>query len=207
MKLYISPGTCSKVSWITLEWAGHPYEVHKVSIHGEKSPELVEHNPMGSVPVLHDGDWSLTQNMAILNYLIDRYPEADIAGDRSPKTRAELNRWLGFINSDIHPLFKPYFGAAAYLEDEALIEKVKANAGEQIKQRFKIIDAHLKGRQWLVGDSHTPADAYLYVLMTWTQFLHIDLSAFEQANAHFARMSDDPAVQRVLAREAEFMAG
>lgn len=206
MKLYFSPGACSKISWICLEWIGQPYEVQQVSIHGEKSPELLAVNPLGAVPALEDQGWALTQNMAILNYLTDLHPET-LLGDTSPKARAELNRWLGFLNADVHPLFKPFFGSTAYLEDEAIIEKTRAHAQKMIQQRFQLIDEHLKGRDWLVTDKPTPADAYLFVIKGWTQFLHIDLSAFENVNAHFARMSADPAVQRVLAREAELMGG
>lgn len=205
MKLYFSPGTCSKISWICLEWIGEPYELQQVSIHGEKSPELLAVNPLGAVPVLEDQGWSLTQNTAILNYLTDLHPEALLPGDQSPKTRAELNRWIGFLNSDVHPLFKPFFGSTAYLKDEAIIEKTKAHATEVITKRFALVDAHLKGRDWLVTDKPTAADAYLFVLKTWTDFLSIDVSAFENVTAHFARMSADPAVQRVLAREAEAM--
>lgn len=205
MKLYFSPGACSKISWICLEWIGQPYEVQQVSIHGEKSPELLAVNPLGAVPALEDQGWALTQNMAILNYLVDLHPETLLPGDQSPKARAELNRWLAFLNADVHPLFKPLFGATAYLEDEAIIEKTKAHARATIQQRLALVDQHLQDRDWIVNDAPTPADAYIFVIHTWTQFLNIDLSALKNVNAHFARMSDNPAVQRVLAREAEFM--
>lgn len=204
MKLFFSPGACSEAAWICLEWSAEPYEVHQVKIHGEKSPELTRHNPMGAVPVLEDEGWWLTQNSAILNYLIDRYPQADLGGDRSPKTRAEINRWVGFINSDIHPVYKPFFGGSAYLEDEALIEKTKAQAAETLKSRFELVDQHLKGRGWMVGSSHTPADSYLFVVTGWAHMLGVDLSALEHLQAHFARMKADPAVARVLKREEDY---
>src|SRR3546814_16142175 len=80
-------------------------------------------NPAGAVPVLQDGDWVLTQNMAILNFLADSFPEAWLCGDGTPRGRAEVNRWLAFVNSDVHPAFNPRFGTTAYLEDEAFSEK------------------------------------------------------------------------------------
>lgn len=207
MKLFFSPGACSKATWITLEWTGAPYEVHQVKIHGDKSPELLAHNEMGAVPTLEHNGWWLTQNAAILNYVIDSYPQANIGGDRSPKARAEINRWVGMINSDIHPLYKAYFGGSAYLEDEATIEKTKQNAATLLQQRFAIVDAHLEGREWLSADAHTPADAYLFVVVSWAHMLKIDLSGLKNLEAHYARMNADPAVQRVLAREAEARRG
>src|SRR3546814_2563154 len=82
-------------------------------------------NPAGAVPVLQDGDWVLTQNMAVLNFLADSFPEVGLGGDGTLRGRAEVNRWLAFVNSDMHPAFKPLFGTTAYLEDEAFIEKSK----------------------------------------------------------------------------------
>ena len=51
-----------------------------------------------------------TQNSAILHYLGDRFPEASLCGDGSAQSRAEVNRWLAFVNADVHPSFWPLFG-------------------------------------------------------------------------------------------------
>lgn len=203
MKLFFSPGACSMATHIALEWIGQPYETHKVSIHGKKSAELLEHNPMGAVPVLEEDGWWLTQNAAILTYLVERFPEAGIGGDATPRGRAELHRWLGLVNSDIHPGFKPLFGATAYLGDEAMIEKTKDNARTTLLQRFEVVDQHLAGREWLVGSKHSVADAYLFVLTTWAPRVGIDLGGLKNLQAFIARMKADPGVERVLAAEAK----
>ena len=123
MKLYTSPGACSTADHIVLEWIGKPYQVQVVTREMRATPEFRALNPAGAVPVLEDDGWVLTQNMAILHYLTDRFPEAGLCGDGTPESRAEVNRWLAFVNADLHPAFKPLFGATAYLEDPALIEK------------------------------------------------------------------------------------
>src|SRR3546814_3497844 len=99
MKLYYSPGACSLADHIVLEWIGKPYEAIRVSRDDRKSPEFLRLNPAGAVPVLQDGDWVLTQNMAVLNFLADSFPEARLGGDGTPRGRAEVNRWLAFVNS------------------------------------------------------------------------------------------------------------
>lgn len=198
MKLYYAPGACSLATWICLEWAGKPYETHQVNIHGTKSSELLQHNAMGAVPVLEDqGQW-LTQNAGILNYVADTYPEAHLAGDGTPMGRAQVNRWLGFLNSDIHPVFKAFFGASDYLGDPAMIEKSKANAREVLGKRFAIVDQQLAGRNWLASDSHSIADAYLLVFMGWAPHVDLDLSGLKNLQAFTTRMKADPAVARVL---------
>ncbi len=203
MKLFFAPGACSLATHIALEWSGKPYETQKVDIHGTKSPALVKHNPMGAVPLLEDGDFWLTQNSAILNYLADCYPDAKLAGDGTPRARAEVNRWLGFVNSDMHPVFKAYFGGADYLGDPQLIAKAKANAGEVLKKRFAILDQQLAGRDWLASAQHTVVDAYAFVLLGWAPKVGIDLSGLKNLKAFVARMNADAGVQRVLAVEAK----
>lgn len=201
MKLYFAPGACSLATHIVLEWIGKPYETQKVEIHGTKSPALVKHNPLGAVPVLEDGGFWLTQNSAILNYLADRFPDAGIAGDGTPRGRAEVNRWLGFVNSDMHPVFKAYFGAADYLGDAKLIAKAKANAGEILARRFAVLDAQLAGREWLASARHSIADPYAFVLARWAAGVGIDLGGMKNLQAFVAHMNADAGVQRVLAAE------
>lgn len=201
MKLYFSPGACSLATHIVLEWTGKPYDAQKVDIHGTKSPALVKHNPMGAVPLLEDDGFWLTQNSAILNYLADKFPDAKIAGDDTPKGRAEVNRWLGFVNSDMHPVFKAYFGALDYLDDEKMIAKGKANAGEVLGKRFAILDQQLAGREWLGGARHSIADAYAFVLARWAAYVGISLHGMKNLQAFVVRMNEDAAVKRVLAAE------
>jgi glutathione S-transferase len=200
MKLYYSPGACSLADHIVLEWIGEPYETEKVEIHGEKSPALVERNPSGAVPVLEDDDRILTQNSAILNYLADKYPEAGLGGDGTPKGRAEVNRWLGLVNSDVHPLYKALFGATGYLKDEAIIEKTKRHAKKALRRQFEILNKQLEGRDWLIG-TRSIADPYLFVMLRWAKAMNIDLSGLDNLEAFFARMNSDAAAKKVLAAE------
>ena len=110
----------------------------------------------------------LTQNSAILNYLADTFPDARLGGDGTPKGRAEVNRWLAFVNSDMHPEFKAFFGATAYLEDAATIEKTQQHAREVLRSQFERVDGQLAGREWLVG-SRSIADPYLFVVLRWAK--------------------------------------
>lgn len=204
MKLFYSPGACSLASHIVLEWIGKPYEIHKVSIQGDKSPELLERNPAGAVPVIEDDDgWVLTENAAILNYLADTHSDAGLGGDGSARSRAGINRWLGFINSDMHPAFKPLFGATGYLDDDAA-EATKARAKGTLRKQFEIINTQLEGRDWLAG-SRSIADPYLYVLLRWARGLKIDLSGLDNLTRFVERMKADEGVRRVL--QAEDLAG
>jgi len=200
MKLYFSPGTCALADHIVLAWIGKPYEIKKVSREERAEPAFRKINPAGAVPVYEEDGWVLTQNGAILNYLADKFPEARLAGDGTAKGRAEVNRWLAFINSDVHPAFKPMFGSAAFLEDPALIEKAKANARTNLRTMFERLDAQLAGRDWLVGQ-RSIADPYLFVTLRWAKSQGVDMNGLDNLARFMKQMNDDPGVRKALAEQ------
>ncbi|MFD0725584.1 glutathione S-transferase family protein [Lysobacter brunescens] len=201
MKLYYSPGACSLADHIVLEWIGKPYEAVRVTREDRQKPEFLAINPAGAVPALEHDGWVLTQNAAILNYLADLHPEAGLGGDGSAKGRAEVNKWLAFANSDVHPAFHPIFGSTAYLEDPALIDKSKDAARAKVRKLYERADEQLKSRDWIAGDTRSIADPYLYVTYRWARGTGVDLSGLDHLAAFAARVEADPAVQKVLKEE------
>lgn len=197
MKLYYSPGACSLADHIVLEWIGQPYEAIRVEREQRRQPAFLALNPAGAVPVLDVDGWVLTQNAAILNYLADRFPASGLGGDGTPESRAEINRWLAFVNSDLHPAFKPLFGATAYLGDEAVIEATRQNARVQARRLLERADAALAGRTWIAG-RRSIADPYLFVILRWARGAQVDLAGLENLERFFLAMRADPAVQKVL---------
>jgi glutathione S-transferase len=200
MKLYYSPGACSLSDHIVLEWIGKPYETKRLGREELQKPEFLALNPAGAVPVFEQDGWTLTQNAAILNYLADTHPEAGLGGDGTPKGRAEVNRWLAFVNSDVHPTFKPLFGASGYLEDAAAIAKSQENARTALRKLFARADTQLAGRDWIAG-TRSIADPYLYVVTRWAKANAVDLSGFDNLAKFVARIEADPAVRKVLRDE------
>ena len=200
MKLYTSPGACSLADHIALQWTGAPFEAQVVSREQRRQPDFLALNPDGAVPVLQNGDWVLTQNAAILNYIADKFPEAKLGGDGSPESRAEVNRWLAFVNSDLHPAFKPIFGSTSYLGDQAFIEKSQDNARKQLRGMFERADAQLAGKDWLTG-ARSIVDPYLFVVTQWAKKTGVDLSGLDNLARFDAHMAADPGVQAALKAE------
>lgn len=197
MKLYYSPGACSLADHIVLEWIGQPYEAIRVEREQRRQPAFLALNPAGAVPVLEVNGWVLTQNAAILNYLADRFPQSGLGGDGTPESRAEINRWLAFVNSDVHPAFKPLFGATAYLGDESAVEATRQNARVQVRALLEQADAALAGREWIAG-TRSIADPYLFVVLRWARGAQVDLGGLDNLERFFRTMRADPAVQKVL---------
>ena len=197
MKLYFTPGTCSLADHIALEWIGKPYDAQLVTREERKQPAYLAINPAGAVPALDVDGWILTQNVAILNYLADRFPDTQLGGDGSPQSRARINQWLSLVNSDVHPLFKVWFGGADYLGDKALIEKSQDNARTSLRTLFERIDQQLAGKDFVTGE-RSIVDPYLFVVLRWAQAMKVDLSGLDHLHAVLERMRQDPGVQRAL---------
>jgi glutathione S-transferase len=202
MKLYTKPGACSLADHIALIWAGLPFELEVVDYATMKSPAYLAMNPSGAVPVLTDGDWVLTQNAAILNYIAALAPAKALDGGSDPRTRAEVARWLAFFNADLHPQYFPLFGSTKYLEDEAVIARTHENSRSKLRGLHERADAQLAKHQWIAGTPKASiADAYFYVTLRWARGLKLDLSGLEAIARFEQQMLDDPAVQAALKTE------
>lgn len=200
MKLYSFSGSCGLATNIVLEWIGQPFDVQLIEKKELSSPAYLAKNPNGQVPLLEDGNFVLTQNAAIMGYLCDKNPEAKLCGEGDLQQRARIHQWLSFINSDVHPAFKPLFGATAYLQDSAMIARSQDDARQRLTTLFGRINEQLAGKEYLVG-SRSIADAYLFVVARWAKSLNIDLSALEHITAFMQRMQADSAVQKALATQ------
>ena len=200
MKLYYFPGACSLADHIVLEWTGAPYETEKLERAALKSPEFLALNPNGAVPVLVDGDFRLTQNAAILCYLAEQHPDARLLGDGTARGRAEVMRWLAFLNSDVHPAFKPIFKPSRFHPDASLAQVIADTARSNVREYLAQLDARLQGRDWLVNE-RSVADPYLFVLLRWTIKLEIDARGLDNLTRFLARMYADSGVRAAVIAE------
>ena len=196
--LYFRAGTCALAPHVVLEWIGAPYEAVPVKA---GSPELLALNPAGAVPVLKEEDgWILTQNGAILHYLVAKHPEAGLAGGEGIRAEAESNRWASFITGDLHPAFFPVFMPGRYTADPS--DAAKARVQEAglvlVRKKLDLIEAHLAGRAWFL-ESRSIIDAYALPMLRWARSkLPEHLDKWPATAALLDRLEADPAVQRVL---------
>lgn len=198
MKLYYAPGACSLASHIALRELGLPFEAVRVDLGSKKTQDGGDYaalNPKGYVPALQLDDGAvLSEGPAILQYLADRKPEAKLAPANGTLERYRLQEWLAYINSEVHKTYGGFFNPAATPEQKEALKLAVA-------RRLDYVEKHLAKRDWLVGDSFTVADAYLYVVVGWSGFTGVDLSPFPKLRAFQARVAQRPAVQAAQAAE------
>lgn len=197
MKLYYFPGACPLATHIALEWIGKPYEAVRLTREQTKEPDYLKLNPTGTVPTLVDGDFVLTQSAAILDYLAEINPEANLVGNDA-KSRAETRRWLSFCNSDLHRTFGTVFAAQYFSDNNEEFSKVLTKqCVNKLLSYFKIMDDQLKGKNWLTG-TRSIADPYLFVLLTWCDVKGVDLSGLNELKRFKENMQNDAGVQAAL---------
>jgi glutathione S-transferase len=129
-----------------------------------------------------------------VQYLADRKPESKLAPENGTLDRYRLQETLGFINSEIHKTYSPIFSSSTPAE-------TRRDREEYLKKRYAIIEKQLDGRPFLLGATFTAADAYLFTVTRWAEFLKIDLSAFPNLQAFQRRVADRPRVQEALKAE------
>lgn len=196
MKLYYSPGACSLTPHIVAHEAGIPLELVRVDTKSHTvagGEDFLAINPKGYVPALRLDDGSiLTEVPVVAQFLADRKPESGLMPAAGSLERYRVQEMMGYINSEIHKTYSPLFGPIAA---EAREERVR-----YLLRRYALIENHLEGREWLVGESFTPADAYLFVVTNWAAYLKIDLSAPDLL-AFQKRVGARPAVQAAMKAE------
>lgn len=197
MKLYYLPGACPLASHIALEWIGRPYEAQAVGRDEMKQAPFLELNPLGAVPVLVDGDLVLTQSAAILEYLAELNPQSGLLPD-TPRGRAEVRRWLGLVNADLHRTFANIFAAGYFAgENEEFQRKLTETSTAKLKQLFGVADKQLEGKDWIAG-TRSIADPYLYTVLRWAKAKKVDLGSMKNLQAFYDRMEADRGVQAAL---------
>jgi glutathione S-transferase len=193
MKLYeFAPTRSIRVRW-TLQELGVPFEAISVDLPAgeQRRNPFLALNPAGKVPVLQDGDVVLTESVAIVLYLADKYPEKGFAPE-GLGPRAELARWLLFTATELEqPLWRISRHTAIYPEEKRLPADV-ALAREDFVAMAKVLDQHMVDREFVVGDSVTVADFVLAYTLDWAQLVDL-LADFPRLEGYLLRMYDRPA--------------
>ena len=195
MKLYFSPGACSLSPHIVLREAGLAFTPVLASTKSHKLQDGTDYytiNPKGYVPLLElDNGERLTEGPAIVQYVADQVPARGLVPPAGTMARYRAQEWLNFISTEVHKQYSPLFNAA-------MPEEAKAVFREKLKGRYAWIDSQLEGRSYLMGDSFSVPDAYLFAVTRWAGFAGVDLAPFKNVTAFMERMAARPAVHEAM---------
>lgn len=198
MKLYYSPGACSLAPHIVLREEGYTFELEKVDLANKQSAsgeDYTKVNPKGYVPALRlDDGQVLTEVAVIMQYVADQKPGLGLAPTVGTMQRYREMEWLNFIATEVHK----QLGA---LYNPKITPEWKENQLARFSGRCDFLAASLTGRQYLMGDKFTVADAYLFTILNWTDFLKVDMSKWPVLKDYLARVAARPAVKEAMKAE------
>jgi glutathione S-transferase len=198
MKLYYFAGACSLSPHIVLLEAGLPFTMVKVDSKTKKTETGADYlavNSKGAVPALQFDDGRvLTEGPAIVQYLADQKPESGLAPRAGTFERYQLMEILNFITSEVHKGFSPLFNPAT-------LPEVRESAIATLGKKFDWLSDFLGKKPFLLGNTFTVADAYLFTILNWTGHVKIDLNKWPVLAAFQARVAQRPKVQEAMRAE------
>lgn len=199
MKLYYASGACSLSPHIVLREAGMDFEIEEVDLAEKKTTsgaDFSQINPKGYVPVLQlDDGQVLTEGAAIVQYIADQKTKSGLAPAAGTVERARLQEYLNYVASEYHKAFGPLFSPSS---SEAEQTAAKDNVGKKLDYLETLF---ADGRDYLLGQNFSVADAYLFVVTSWAKHKEIDLSGHPGINAFFERVAGREKVQEALKAE------
>jgi glutathione S-transferase len=202
MKLYFSSGACSLSPHIALLEAGIPFTLESVDLRTGKysGGDFTKISPKGYVPALVlDSGEVLTEGVAIVQYIAEKKPEAKLMPAPGTLERARCMEWLTFTATELHK------GCFSPLWSSTITPEVKAQTMDTLGKRIDWVNTQLKGRDYLLGTQFTVADAYMFTVLSWSDYLKIDLKTWPNVVAFMDRVKKRPKVQEAL--KAEGIAG
>jgi glutathione S-transferase len=203
LKLYYAPGTCALASHIALQDAGAAYTTERLDFKNnqQNSPEYLAINPKGRVPALVTDRGILTETPAMLAFIAQSFPQAKLAPLDDPYAFAQVQAFNSYLCSTVHVAHAHKMRGARWATDEASFADMKRMIPKTVGACFALIERGMLKGPWVMGDSYTICDPYLFTLAGWLEGDSVDLSTLPKVIEHRKRMSERPAVRKVLDQE------
>ncbi len=200
LALHYAPNTISLASLIALEEAGADYQVVRLDLSAaeQRSDGYRKVNPKARVPALVTEQGVITETPAILLYIAQTHPEANLAPLDNPFAMARLNAFCAYLCSTAHPSHSMRMRGARWSGDPAVIEGLKVKVAANVAACCNLIETEMFKGPWLLGEAFTFGDAYLFTLNQWLEADGVDPAGFPRLADHRERTRARPAIRRAL---------
>ena len=205
LKLHYVPHTCALASHIALEEAGAKYETVRMSFKSEdqRKPEYLKLNPKARVPALITEKGILTETPAILAFVAQTYPAANLAPVGDLFEFARVQAFNSYLCSTVHIAHAHRMRGYRWVDaaDESAIEAMQKKVPQSVGECFALIEREMLAGPWVMGEAYTICDAYLFTLAQWLESDGVDISKIPRVISHRARVAERPAVRRAVETE------
>ena len=201
LKFFFGPHSCALASHIALEEAGAGYEAVRLDLRAgdQRKPEYLKVNPKGRVPALVTDRGVLTENPAILAYIAQAYPKAQLAPIGDAFAFAEMQAFNSYLCSTVHVNHAHGRRGARWANNQASFDDMKSKVPETMAASMQLIERDFFEGPWVMGEQYTVADAYLFTMEGWLKGDGVDIGDYPILKDHYERMSARDSVKRVLA--------
>ena len=203
IKLYYAAHTCSLASHIALEEAAADYSIVRLSFAAEeqRKPEYLAINPKGRMPALVTDQGILTETPAILAFIAQNFPGAGLAPLDDPFRFAQVQAFNSYLCSTVHVAHAHRMRGNRWADDPTAIAAMQRKVPESVAACFRLIEDGMLAEPWVMGETYTICDPYLFTLAQWMEQDGVDPSRFPKVMAHRRRMSERRQVQSAIAAE------
>ena len=201
--LYYAPNTCALASHIALVDAGAPYALKLVDFGKteQRQPDYLKVNPKARVPSLVTPRGILTETPAVLVFIAQSFPQAKLAPLDDPYTFAQVQAFNSYLCSTVHVAHAHKTRSYRWATDEASFADMKRLVPKTVGASFALIERGMLKGPWVMGVTYTICDPYLFTLAQWLEGDSVDLSTLPRVIEHRKRMSERPAVRKVMAEQ------
>jgi glutathione S-transferase len=202
-KLYYAPGTCALASHIALEEAGADYSTVRLDFKSnqQQSQEYLKVNPKGRVPALVTDKGILTETPAILAYVAQTFPKAKLAPLDDAFAFAQAQSFNNYVCATVHVAHAHKGRGYRWATEESSFADMKRMVPRSMAGCFELIEKGMLKGPWVMGDQYTICDAYLYTVALRLAGDSIDLKTLPRVTDHMKRMSERPAVKKVMGEQ------
>ena len=203
LTLFYAHNTCSLASHIALEDSGAAFEAKRLNFaeNEQRKPEYLKINPKSRVPALATGQGILTETPAILVYIAQSFPKANLAPVNDPFRLGQIQAFNSYLCSTVHVAHAHRVRGYRWTDDGPAMETMKKKVPQNVGECFELIEREYFKGPWVMGESYTICDPYLYTVATWLESDGVDPARFPKVLGHRNRMAGRVAVKKALSRE------
>src|SRR5262245_32042154 len=203
LTLYYAPHTCSLASHIALEDVGAEYELRRIDFKSaqQRSADYLRINPKARVPALVTPRGILTETPAMLAFIAQTFPEARLAPLDDAFAFAELQSFNSYLCSTVHVAHAHRMRGYRWADEQSSFDDMKRKVPQSVAACFAVIEEGLLKGPWVMGETYTVADPYLFTLAQWLEADGVDIARLPRVIEHRARMAKRSNVIKAIAQE------
>jgi glutathione S-transferase len=203
LTLYYALNTCALASHIALKDAGAAYKLQRIDFRAtqQQSPEYVAINPKARVPAMVTPRGILTETPAILAFIAQSYPDANLAPPDDPFAFAEMQAFNSYLCSTVHVAHAHRVRGSRWADDPASFADMKRKVPQAVTACYDLIESRMLKGPWVLGETYSVADPYLFTIAQWLEDDGVDPARIPRVMEHRARMLERANVNQAIAEE------